>query len=101
MVPVFIRPLSKAYCTVSYNASSRMPSVIRFFEFCEKVGNDHFRVRPTRVSTDRSYSYFKNSSLNIISDSFVGRPKFSQYCFRSIGFTKLKSMFFSFSVKSN
>ena len=31
--------------------------------------------------------------MNIISGSFAGRPKFSQYCFRSIGFTKLKSMF--------
>ena len=46
-----------------------------------------------RVLSDRSYSFFKNSSLNIISGSFAGRPKFSQYCLRSIGFIKLKSMF--------
>jgi len=29
-----------------------------------------------RVSSDRSYSFFKNNSLNIISGSFAGRPKF-------------------------
>lgn len=35
----------------------------------------------------------KQNNLNIISGSFAGRPKFSQYCLRSIGFTKLKSIF--------
>ena len=35
--------------------------------------------------------------LKIISGSFAGRQKFSQYCLRSMGFTKLKSMLsFSF-----
>ena len=43
-------------------------------------------------SSERSYSFFKKSSLNIISGSFAGRPKFSQYCLRSIGCTKLKSI---------
>ena len=31
-----------------------------------------------RASSERSYSFFRKSSLNIISGSFAGRPKFSQ-----------------------
>ena len=109
MVPDFIRPLSKACWIVSLNISSRISSVIRvFLNFVRRLGSIIFasgsRSRKNlyaisvwalliRVSSDRSYSFFKNSSLNIISGSFAGRPKFSQYCLRNIGFIKLKSMF--------
>ena len=109
MVPDLISPLSKACCIVSLSISSKISSVMRvFLNFVNRLGSIIFasgsRSRKNlyaisvwalliKASSERSYSFFKNKSLNIISGSFAGRPNFSQYCLRSIGFTKLKSMF--------
>ena len=124
IVPDFTNPFLIACWIVSFSRSSRISSVILVFRnFVNKLGStiwssgDNPRkylfntsssssscgsfsgsFRRGRSSSDKSYSFFKNSSLNIISGSFAGLPNVSQYCFLSIGFTKLKSMF-SFSLR--
>ena len=114
IVPDFTNPFLIACWIVSFSRSSRISSVILVFRnFVNKLGStiwssgDNPRkylyaisvcALDITLSSDKSYSFFKNSSLNIISGSFAGLPNVSQYCFLSIGFTKLKSMF-SFSLR--
>ena len=90
IVPLFTNPFLIACCIVSFSNSSRISSVILVFRnFVSRLGSTIFSsgdsprkylyaisvcaLDMTR-SSDKSYIFFRNSSLNIISGSFAGRP---------------------------